>query len=196
MSLQNIWKMWFLLQTRTFVQGYGCSSPLQYGSAVASAAGASLVWRVNTKKERSRYWRVHKRDSWWQDVDFSTGPHLFFCQLWWPVSHSLHSCLCIRGRCWEKECVQVQKKETEKQREVVGDKGGFQRGQAHFEAGVWDLTEVRFAFHGGRPHSIRTSKMLFRQSSEQRPPPPRCRQYINLSQPSQQALQLWNIFIL
>lgn len=97
----------------------------------------------------------------------------------------------------EEECESAKTREAEKQREreVVGDKGGFQRGRAHFETGVWDLTEVRFAFHGGRPHSIWTFQKCFSVG------PPIAHHLlfavntlICLSPAN--ALEQWNIFIL
>lgn len=66
-------------------------------------------------------------------------------------------------------CERKEKKDREK--EAMGDKGGFQGGRAHFETEVRDLAEVCFP-RGTTTFHRNISKMLFRPSSKPPPPPP------------------------
>lgn len=171
--------MWFLQSTRTFVRGYGCSLELQhYRTSRLRLQQLKDLGCKHEEKKRSGYWRVHKCDRWWQDVDFSTKPSLFLAGMMCRQSHlallSSHMRLVLREKCVSAKKKKRKKRGTLRKTEsgVVGDEGGFQRRRSTFwDRGVrFSRGEVCFP-RGTTTFHLNISKMLFRPSSE-RPPPP------------------------
>lgn len=155
MSLRSIWKMRFLRQTGAFVQLWLQLRTWSTTLTARPGCGFSGLGEARGKPEE----KGRKCDRWWQDVDFSTNPHF----LWRAGILSCQSPLWSPEGGWHYE---KRQRGGGRQRCASGE------GSAHFETEVRDLAEARFAFRGGRPHSIWTFQncFFFRRPTSEHPP--------------------------